>query len=98
MPDQTPDRPLYRLQTMPGTAKRVETGPLQFGDDWPGVFIRGDNAAAYAMNLQLLLESEAFKDTLSLDVFAMTTLRGLLALLGSCDVRTIRKEETNATD
>jgi hypothetical protein len=23
---------------------RVETGPVQFGDDWPGIFIRGDNA------------------------------------------------------
>jgi len=23
---------------------RVETGPMQFGDDWSGVFIRGDNA------------------------------------------------------
>lgn len=32
-------------------ATRVETGPIQFGDDWPGVFIRGDNAlaAAYAI-------------------------------------------------
>ena len=23
---------------------RVETGPVQFGDDWPGLFVRGDNA------------------------------------------------------
>ena len=23
---------------------RAETGTMQFGDDWPGVFIRGDNA------------------------------------------------------
>jgi hypothetical protein len=23
---------------------RAETGPMKFGDDWPGVFIRGDNA------------------------------------------------------
>lgn len=23
---------------------RVETGAVQFGDDWPGLFIRGDNA------------------------------------------------------
>ena len=26
---------------------RVETGPVQFGDDWPGIFIRGDNAMWY---------------------------------------------------
>lgn len=23
---------------------RIETGCIQFGDDWPGIFIRGDNA------------------------------------------------------
>jgi len=23
---------------------RAETGPIQFGDDWPGVFIRGKDA------------------------------------------------------
>ena len=28
---------------MPATTERIETGPLQFGDDWPGVFIRCDN-------------------------------------------------------
>jgi len=28
---------------------RVETGPVQFGDDWPGYFIRGDNAFAIRM-------------------------------------------------
>ena len=31
---------------------RVETGPVQFGDDWPGVFIRGDNAFGFAMALR----------------------------------------------
>lgn len=31
---------------------RVETGPVQFGNDWPGIFIRGDNAYGYAMELQ----------------------------------------------
>jgi hypothetical protein len=27
---------------------RPETGPMQFGDDWCGIFIRGDNAFLYA--------------------------------------------------
>lgn len=31
---------------------RVETGVVQFGNDWPGVFIRGDNALGYALALQ----------------------------------------------
>ena len=30
---------------------RMETGPVQFGDDWPGVFFRGDEALALAMCL-----------------------------------------------
>jgi hypothetical protein len=35
---------------------RVETGAVQFGEDWPGLFIRGDNAFALAINVQALLE------------------------------------------
>ncbi len=26
---------------------RAETGPMKFKDDWPGIFIRGDNAFFY---------------------------------------------------
>lgn len=40
--------------------ERVETGPVQFNDDWPGVFIRGDNAGPAAMHLKMVL-SEAVK-------------------------------------
>lgn len=42
---------------------RVETGPVQFGDDWPGIFVRGDNAFAYSMALQEAMGSipEGFK-------------------------------------
>lgn len=31
---------------------RIETGPLAFGEDWPGVFIRGDDALWYSMTLE----------------------------------------------
>jgi hypothetical protein len=41
---------------MPPDAPRVETGTVQFGEDWPGVFIRGDDAAYYAMALRCVLE------------------------------------------
>lgn len=27
---------------------RPETGVMQFGNDWPGIFIRGDHASYYA--------------------------------------------------
>jgi hypothetical protein len=39
-----------------GFGKRVETGAIQFGDDWPGLFIRGDEAFALAMDLDALFK------------------------------------------
>jgi hypothetical protein len=39
------------IRILPAVDERVETGPIQFGEDWPGTFIRGDNAAYYAMIL-----------------------------------------------
>jgi hypothetical protein len=35
---------------------RVETGAVQFGDDWPGLFLRGDNALALVIWIQSLCE------------------------------------------
>lgn len=34
---------------------RPESGPMQFGDDWTGVFLRGDCAGPFAMSLRSLL-------------------------------------------
>jgi hypothetical protein len=34
-------------------AGRVETGPLQINEDWPGIFIRGDSAMFYRQELLL---------------------------------------------
>lgn len=42
---------------IPAQPQRVETGPMQFGDDWPGVFIRGDRAFAIMLDLQVALAS-----------------------------------------
>lgn len=41
--------------TSPDVNERVETGPLQINEDWPGLFIRGDNAAYYAMCIRNLV-------------------------------------------
>lgn len=56
--------------------RRAETGPMAFGDDWPGVFIRGDNAGWYAMLLRQHLENPG-----SLGV-NQSVLEGLVSLLG----------------
>lgn len=39
---------------MPEGLTRVETGPLQFGDDWAGYFLRGDSAIGLAGEAVLL--------------------------------------------
>lgn len=35
---------------------RVDTGAVQFGDDWPGLFIRGDNAHGLMTHIRRLTE------------------------------------------
>ena len=35
----------------PDGVSRVKTGVVQFGEDWPGVFFRGDNACAIGATL-----------------------------------------------
>ena len=59
---------------------RVETGPVQFGDDWPGVFIRGDNANYYAFMLEKALSGE-------IDVIEEMTIKDLIKTLKSCVVK-----------
>lgn len=36
---------------------RPETGPMRFGEDWTGVFLRGDHAGPMAMILTSLLDA-----------------------------------------
>lgn len=40
----------------PPDGKRVESGVVAFGDDWPGVFLRGDSAVSLARDLETALE------------------------------------------
>lgn len=68
-------------------AERVETGVLEINDDWPGIFIRGDNALAYAMYVsQAIAVLEKMEDKEQMDVFALYGLKGLASLLSSCRV------------
>jgi hypothetical protein len=59
---------------MPPDAARVETGPVQFGEDWPGTFIRGDHAGHYAHVLREVVEALPEEDWLLKSV-----LNGLLS-------------------
>ncbi len=65
---------------------RPETGPMQFGDDWPGVFIRGDNALmGYAPHLARALAVLPQEEWL-----AKSMLTGLLETLRSCAAQNFR--------
>lgn len=61
---------------------RPETGAMQFGeDDWPGVFIRGDNAIYFAM---AVVQAE---QSLPDDQWLLkSVLKGLSQTLRSCAV------------
>lgn len=65
--------------------RRPETGPMKFGDDWTGLFIRGDNAAYYAYRLRTVLEllDRAVLSRAVSDAFTRSSLEGLIRLLGS---------------
>jgi len=66
---------------LPKQFDRVETGSIQFNEDWPGVFIRGDNAMWYGHNLERLLDDpKAFEQ----DEIGKALLRGLAKTLSGC--------------
>jgi hypothetical protein len=41
-----------KLKEIPYEGSRVESGPVRIGDDWPGTYIRGDEAYYYAHALE----------------------------------------------
>jgi len=87
----------YKLQKIDaelGKGNRVESGPLQINDDWPGVFIRGDNAMFYGMALKDLL-SILENETGIRTMLTTSALYGLAELLASCNVNTLRKNEND---
>lgn len=48
------EKPTQTVRILPGVEDRVESGAIQFGDDWPGLFIRGDNSMALGLALKAL--------------------------------------------
>jgi hypothetical protein len=59
---------------------RAETGPMEFADDWTGVFVRGDNALGDSFHIAAALEildaSESPGAALSANA-----IRGMMELL-----------------
>lgn len=64
---------------------RPETGPMQFGEDWPGVFIRGDNAMAFSLAVNKAAQIISKKHVLNTQELLVTSqLKWLAELLSSC--------------
>jgi len=62
----------------------VETGPVRFGDDKTGIFIRADNALGFATTLRNLLENNP-RASLYLGSWK-TQMENLLVLLESTPI------------
>jgi len=69
---------------LPDSMTRIESGPIQFGDDWPGIFLRGDDAMAaahYIANAADELENIHF------DPIVTALMRGISVRLQECQYR-----------
>lgn len=62
---------------LPEGENRIETGPIQFNDDWPGIFLRGDSAFHIANVLSQVHSGQ--KDALT-DI----QLKNIIDLLREC--------------
>lgn len=73
--------PKFKNIIIESDATRPETGPMQFEDDWPGVFFRGDHALYYAIML------EQIKNFIPEDKWPEhAIIRNLIAELRSCSI------------
>lgn len=69
---------------------RIETGVIQFGQDWPGVFVRGDDAFGVRVSLERVLQyisnPEDEDKKLAICVYDIHKLIKLLELLKNSQV------------
>lgn len=93
--------PIRKLPA-PEDGKRVETGPVQFGDDWPGYFFRGDDAARLRHTLEVVgkyFHAKSYEEGKSKDFSDMPSevwlylgmIMGLSWRLKDCDLNERRK-------
>lgn len=69
------------MRKFPAEEERVETGPIQFGRDWPGIFLRGDDAGPFGFLL-----GEYLDDPSPRNLVVREQLRDFARLLRSCEV------------
>lgn len=77
---------------LPEQSPRMETGAVQFGDDWPGTFFRGDDSFHFAVHLNDLLRKAEEKTPKTAEDFVnIAVCKGLASTLMSCMIKPIKK-------
>ena len=71
----------FTLEFEQASSPRPETGVARFQWDWPGIFMRGDDALGYAMTIRDVLLTTQHTD---FDPVARLRLQELAELLESC--------------
>ena len=72
---------------LPGGSGRVPSGAMQFQDDWPGLFIRGDQAVDLGSKVKALLEASKERKLDDVRVWAANLELERLAEVIEQDVR-----------
>jgi|ETNvirnome_2_300_1030623.scaffolds.fasta_scaffold06681_3 hypothetical protein len=67
-------------ELMPVADHRVDSGPMRFGSDWTGVFMRGDHALGVAGHLRAIKDGRLRGSTRNI------VLDDLIAELEACRV------------
>lgn len=67
---------MKQVITSPDVKDRIETGALQINNDWPGLFIRGDDALYLATCIDGLLEVLSEEDKQKA-LFFLSSLTGI---------------------
>lgn len=82
-----------RIRQLAAVDARVETGPVQFGSDWPGVFVRGDFAFYLSGQLRTAARTIASGgQAAALGPLLAADLRRLADLFASSDLTGLSRE------
>lgn len=73
---------LRKVRRLAAEEQRVESGPIMFGDDWPGLFLRGDDCYRFVCALR-----EVLLDKADIGLITKSVLMGLLDDLESSNAR-----------
>ncbi len=75
---------------------RIESGPVKFGNDWTGVYIRGDNALYFASVIRQAIEAiELMEPRSFLTIMSLKNVEELLYSAMEGNPETLKLEDLN---